>query len=252
MWRRLLRLFGYVGYGFGALLLFIAGGYLAFSFFVRSGVTSVPDLVGRTEAEAAAVLRDAGLELRVREGARRYNDTVEAGLLQQQDPGPGSIVKRGSTVDGVVSLGRELVEVPDLAGKALQAVQVELRAAGLEVGRTAGVYSAAGLPGTVVDQSPEPGSRVGRATPVELFFSLEGRAQTFLMPDLVYRDYDRVRRFFEGRGFRLGSVKFESYEGISPGIILRQFPLPGHPLRRSEVISLVVAADTTVGAGRAG
>ena len=61
------------------------------------------------------------------------------------------------------------------------------------------------------------------------------------MPDLVYRDFEATRSFFERRNFRLGSIKFEFYEGISPGVILRQYPLPGHPLRRQDVISLVVA-----------
>ena len=36
--------------------------------------------------------------------------------------------------------------------------------------------------------------------------------------------------------------------GAVQGVILRQFPLPGHPLRQREVISLVVAADNPAGA----
>ena len=52
------------------------------------------------------------------------------------------------------------------------------------------------------------------------------------MPDLVYRDYEQVRPYFEQLGFRFGSVKFERYEGVAAGVILRQFPLPGHPLTR--------------------
>ena len=50
------------------------------------------------------------------------------------------------------------------------------------------------------------------------------------------------RRRFEAAGFRFGAVTFEPYEGISEGTILRQGPLPGHPLRRSDALSLVVAA----------
>jgi beta-lactam-binding protein with PASTA domain len=62
------------------------------------------------------------------------------------------------------------------------------------------------------------------------------------MPDLIYRSYDDVRGFFEQRGFHLGSVRFETYEGIPPGIVLRQFPLAGHPLHPQDPIALVVAA----------
>ncbi|HXT19989.1 MAG TPA: PASTA domain-containing protein, partial [Thermoanaerobaculia bacterium] len=66
--------------------------------------------------------------------------------------------------------------------------------------------------------------------------------ETYVMPDLVDRDYRSVRSFLEVHGFRVGSVKFEPYEGVSESLVLRQFPLPGHPLRRGEVISLVVAS----------
>ena len=34
-------------------------------------------------------------------------------------------------------------------------------------------------------------------------------------------DYDQVRTFFERRGVRLGSVKYERYEGIASGVVLR-------------------------------
>jgi serine/threonine-protein kinase len=246
MLRRLLRLLGYVAYAGAVLLVFIAAGYISFNLFVRSGVTTVPELTNLTENEAQALLADAGLNLRVPDEGRRFDESMPAGQILQQDPGEGGIVKRGSSVEAVVSLGQELVEVPDLSGQALQAAQVTLSAAGLALGRTAGVYSVSGAPGTVVDQSPRPGELVARTARVELFLCLEGRADTFVMPDLVYRDYETTRSFFERREFRLGSIKFEFYEGISPGVILRQYPLPGHPLRRQDVISLVVATSEQI------
>jgi beta-lactam-binding protein with PASTA domain len=92
-----------------------------------------------------------------------------------------------------------------------------------------------------VTQDPPAGANVSRGWAVDLYLNLEDRENLFVMPDLVYRSYSDVRRYFERRAIRLGSVKFESYEGISPGIILRQHPLPGHPLRKSDVVSLVVA-----------
>ena len=64
------------------------------------------------------------------------------------------------------------------------------------------------------------------------------------MPDLVYRRYEAVRQSLQAGGFRFGSVTFEPYEGVAEGTILRQQPLPGHPLRRSDAISLVVASTT--------
>lgn len=240
---RLLRGLALAVYSALLLGIFGASAYVSFSLFVRSGSTQAPDVVGLPEGEAVSVLADQGFRLTRADNPEAYDEAVPAGHILRQSPRAGSLVKRGSEVKVVVSSGQEMVEVPELAGSVLQAAQVALAAAGLRIGRTASVYAAAASPGTVVDQVPQPGSRVGRASAVDLFLCLESFGETYLMPDLVYRRYEEVRRFFESRGLRFGSVKFEPYEGVAAGTVLRQFPLAGHPLRRRDTISLVVAAE---------
>jgi serine/threonine-protein kinase len=241
MFRAPLRLLGWLTYGLVLVVIFFVTGYSSFSLFVRSGVTAVPDLQSLPRDEATGLLRDQGLEVSIREEPR-YDEKVPPDHVVLQDPGAGSLVKRGSVVEIVTSLGQELVEVPDLGDQALQAAQVTLNAAGLTLGRTLNIYSQSGQPGTVVTQAPAPGDRVSRSTPVDLYLSLEGRKETFLMPDLVYRRFGDVEQYFRSRGIRLGSVKFEVYEGIAPGTVLRQYPLPGHRLRKHDVVSMVITA----------
>ncbi len=248
MLARALRALGWLAFGGLVVGVFGFAAYFSFSLFVRSGVTTVPALEGLPEDQALGRLADTGLKVRRRPAADRYDAEMAAGHVLQQTPGAGSLVKQDSEVEIVMSLGPELLEVPDLVGKALQTAQVTLSAAGLAVGRTAGVYRAGAQPGTVVDQVPPPGARVGRSAAVALYLCLDSPTDTFVMPDLAYRDFRLVRHFFDRRGFRLGSVKFEPYEGIAPGIVLRQYPLPGHPLHRRDVISLVVTAEERVGA----
>ena len=237
------RALGWVGYGLVVLMVFTVAGYFAFSFFVRSGVTSVPDLVAKPEAEVGSLLVDNGLRVRRSYESDRYDEEIPAGHVLEQSPKSGSLVKRGAAVEIIASLGPERLLVPDLEGQALQAAQVELTASGLSMGRIVNVFSLGAAPGTVVEQAPEPASLVGRGSAVGLFLSAASRADTYVMPDLAYRNFEVVRYFFERRGFRLGSVKFEPYEGIAPGTVLRQYPLPGHPLGRQDVISLVVTTN---------
>ena len=66
------------------------------------------------------------------------------------------------------------------------------------------------------------------------------------MPDLIGRDFERVRLAFEARGFRLGGVKEQSYEGAAAGTILRQFPLAGSPVGLKDTLSFVVASPEPV------
>lgn len=241
MLRRLLSGLGLVAYLLLVLVVFVAAGYFAFSFFVRSGVMTVPDLTGMTRAEAADLVAGLGLTLRRAQGGGRYDDKVPVGHIVRQTPDPSTVVKRGSSVEVVLSLGPRRVKVPELAGKALPAAQVTLSALGLEVGSILGAFDARRPPGAVMEQDPDAGEDVPPASPVNLLLAMAAPGRRYVMPDLVYRHLDPVRQYFEEHGFRFGSVKFERYEGVAAGVILRQFPLPGHPLTVGDPVSLVVA-----------
>lgn len=241
MLARLLRVAAVVAYGVLLCVAFAAAAYTSFSLFVRSGVTQVPHLVGLTRLEAESLLADQGLRLRHAAGADRFHDEVPPGRVLEQIPASRTLVKRGSEVEVLLSLGPHRVAVPDLAGLGLPSAQVALAAAGLNLGRVLRIYSQHGDPGTVIEQDPPPGSLTAPSQPVDLLLCLDNPTGTYVMPDLIYRRHEEVRRFFDGLGFRFGSVKFERYEGIPEGVILRQFPLAGHPVRRTDAISLVVA-----------
>ncbi|HYX25978.1 MAG TPA: PASTA domain-containing protein [Thermoanaerobaculia bacterium] len=231
------------------MLVFTLAAYTSFSVFVRSGATTVPSVMGLTRGEAANVLADQGLTLKGAEGEGDYDDKVPAGQIARQSPDPRTLVKRGRPVNVVISKGPRRVDVPDLLGKALPAAQSALSGGGLAMGRILGAFSPAQEPpGAVLQQDPDPGAAVAPATAVDLLLAMTVPRERFVMPDLVYRNYDQVRPYFEQLGFKFGSVKFERYEGVAAGVILRQFPLPGHPLTREDAVSLVVAtADSAPG-----
>jgi eukaryotic-like serine/threonine-protein kinase len=242
--RKLLRLLGLLAYAAVAVLLFVIAGYASFGLFVRSGAAPVPDVEGMPVEEARGVLADSGFELSVEEGGR-FDTAVPAGGVLAQRPEPRTLAKRGATVGAILSLGPQQLTVPDLVGRSFPSAQVALAAAGLDGGRVLQVYSS-GPAGTVVEQDPRPGGVVPADGTVDLMLAQSSTAQRYLMPDLVYRDYDEVRAFFERAGLRLGRVTFEIYEGAGEGTILRQFPLAGHPITPQEAVSLVVAAGGDV------
>ena len=242
MLARILRGLGLVAYALLVVLVFGLAAYTSFSLFVRSGVTTVPNVTGLTRAEAANVLADQGLSLRIGEEDGRYDDKIPAGRVARQNPDQRILVKRGRPVTVVLSRGPRRVEVPDLSGKPLPAAQAAISGAGLALGRILGAFASHREPaGSVLQQDPDPGSSVAPTTGVDLLLAMATSGERYVMPDLVYRNYDQVRPYFEGLGFKFGNVKFERYEGVAAGVILRQFPLPGHPLTRDDSVSLVVA-----------
>ncbi len=248
MWRKLLRGLGCLSY-LGVLgVIFGLVSYLAFSLFIRRGDTPTPDLYGLAEVEARALLADQGLGLDWTGEDDRFDDEVETSHVLLQRPKAGTLVKRGSRISVILSRGPQHITAPSVLGAAPQAAQVTLAAAGLDLGRMLNIYAEEGESGTVVAQWPEPGTSLERNGQVDLFVSQGSSVETFLMPDLVYRHFDPVRRAFEARGFRLGRVSYVIYDGLTPGTVVRQFPLAGHPLRQGDVISLGVVAGEEEGA----
>jgi beta-lactam-binding protein with PASTA domain len=242
---KLLRVLVYLAYGFVIVLVFTLAAYTSFSLFVRSGVTTVPPVEGLSQADAATRLADQGLRLRGIENEGRYSEKVPAGKILRQNPDARTLVKRGSGVTVVLSMGPQRVEVPEVASRPLPAAQAALSGSGLAVGRILGAYSTTLTTGSVVATDPGPGSTIPPSTPVNVLLALSVPDERYVMPDLVYRNYEGLRPYFEQHGFRFGSVRYERYEGVAAGVILRQFPLPGHPLAKQDNISLTVAtADT--------
>jgi serine/threonine-protein kinase len=241
MLARLLRGLLYLVYGLVVLTTFGLAAYVSFSLFVRSGVTTVPAVRGLSRAEATAALTDQGLRLRASGDSGRYDNEVPIGHVVRQVPDARTIVKRGSGVQVILSLGPQRVEVPELLGTNLPAAQAALSGAGLALGKLLGAFAPDAQEGSVIGQDPDPGDAVAPASPVDMLLVMTVQRERYIMPDLVYRNYELVRPYFEQYGFRLGTVKYERYEGVAAGVILRQFPLPGHPFTKQEPISLVVA-----------
>ena len=91
--------------------------------YISSGpeYVRVPDLTEMTRQQARAALEDVGLELgRETEG---YS-SVDIGLVCDQSQEPYSTVKSGSSIDIVISVGIEKVEVPDVEGRSLERLRV--------------------------------------------------------------------------------------------------------------------------------
>ena len=158
---KLLRGLGFLAYLALLFVIFGLAAYTSFSVFVRSGATTVPTVVGLSRTDAVNLLADHGLVPRDAEGAGRYDDKVPAGRVARQNPDPRTLVKRGSPVTVVLSLGPRRVAVPDLRGKTLPGAQAAISGTGLALGRILGALAPNHeAPGSVLEQDPDTGTAV--------------------------------------------------------------------------------------------
>lgn len=225
---------------FGVLLfLFGVSSYFSFRFFVRGTSVMTPNLVGRSISNARALASDLGIVIEEDPEQERHSETVPPERVVWQSRSPGTAVKHGSTLLVARSLGPLVTEVPDLSGESPRAAMLEFSQRGFGFGS----LSQMDLGGSrsVVTSSPPPGTVASGQTPVSLLVSSGESPRSYVMPDLIDRDVERVKRELESIGLEVDNVRFESYPGIPEGVIIRQLPTPGARLSERDVITLTVS-----------
>ncbi len=131
---------------------------------------AVPDLFGKSEADAAARLRAAGLSM----GSISYvSSAYPAGTVIAQTPAAHTSLEEGSSVSVTVSAGDRYAirTVPDLYGMNTEQAAAKLREYGLVVGESYPIANASPK-GTVIAQSPVAGAPITSAlVEVHLYIS---------------------------------------------------------------------------------
>ncbi len=136
--------------------------------FVPVTVT-VPDLSGKTQAEAETALMSAGLTM----GAvtQEYSSTVPAGQVISQAPAAQTSVAYGSVVSIVISLGSCYTSIPNVEGLGTAEAQAALTTANLTTGAITYELSETVPEGRVISQNPVSGLVVECGTAVDLVVS---------------------------------------------------------------------------------
>jgi len=115
-----------------ALVGGVWGGWRAFSGYVAVPEVTVPRFVGRPLPVAQQVASAEGLSLFVVD--RVYSTTAAADTVISQDQPAGKIVKRGRSIGVVLSLGPEMVTVPDVQRRTLIEARLMIEQARLSIG----------------------------------------------------------------------------------------------------------------------
>ena len=204
---------------------------------LRTREVSVPNIGGLTPQEAQVVLADADLAMRI-EPLRRIHQTIEAGRIAEQDPGPGLTTRRQRSVKIWLSSGHTPGSVPTLIGASERAARRRLEENSFALERLSEIESRRYPADTVVAQEPPP---AGHAQAVSLLVNRGERGPTYVMPDLIGVDGMTAADILRALGFRVTVVGEHPYPRLPPGIVLRQSPQAGFQIAPGEPISLEVS-----------
>jgi serine/threonine-protein kinase len=231
-------------YGSVLTVVFVFAAWIAFRRSIVGRSVSVPELAGKTVPEAIRIAHDVGLQVEEEAPRARYDDRIPRHRVLLQQPEAGSLAKPGQVVRLVLSLGPRELKVPDLAGLAPRAASLRLARESLQLG-TVSWYRDENAPTGIVAQDPDPETAATKGSAVEVLTNRGMPELRFVMPDFVGQEADRVRSRLQTFGFRVGSARYEAYEGVPPNTILKQFPPAGYPLSRRDVVSLTVSRSAS-------
>ncbi len=193
---------------------------------------AVPSLIGHSPAEAEATLKQAKLALG--SVTEDYSERVTVGLVMATNPGEGKLVKPGTTVDLVVSKGREPIEVQDFTGKPADQAIAWITDSGLKVNAQDQEWSDSVPKGSVISQDPSSGIRY-RGDTVTLVVS-KG-PQVVAVPNVVSKNENEAKQILEQAGFK---VKIERFMGGIFGTVRSQDPPGDSQQPQGTTITLII------------
>ena len=126
---------------------------------------AIPDVLGSPRDEAANLLTARGLKVEEREDP---SSTKAKGTVTRVSPAEGSMVSSGSTV--TISYSSGLLPVPKVIGQSEDEAGARLNDMGFHV-RTIERTTREADPGTVIGQTPDPGTRHKRGSTVTITVS---------------------------------------------------------------------------------
>ena len=180
------------------LIVFVAVSTLVFFISLKSAEqVMVPNVVGKDLPEALLDLQARELYPRIQ---LRYSQKAdEKGLILEQDPSPGAIVKGGKRIELVVSQGTVIDTVQNYIGENIEDVQNRIRelfTSGsrqyLQIKQPYLTKYSAEPAGTILEQEPAAGTPIANNMELTFVVSKGTQAETTQVPDMAGADLKKI------------------------------------------------------------
>jgi beta-lactam-binding protein with PASTA domain len=216
--------------------------------------TMVPEIRGKPLIDALLELQQKELYPRIE---LRYSGSMaEKGLVLEQDPRSGSIVKAGRRIRLVVSQGPVVSVVENYVGRNIADVRIELQtlfASNPQPFLTLKepmLYQNSGKPaGTILEQSPAPGVSIFNPVDLELVVSKGPEDEVVEMPSLVGLGIADAMEVIAKSGIRFNFSTRLGQPRSKSETIVSQFPNAGVKMAEGTVAEITVAAPVSSSLG---
>ncbi len=218
---------------------------------IHAREVTVPNLTGKTAAEARKICDQEGLPVEVER--QYYSPTIAEGRIMSQVPAADSKVRRGWQVRVAESFGPQRIQIPGVLGESERAAEINIRRRGLDVSAVAHIPIPGSPADHVIAQSPPPNASDVSIPKLSLLVSDTPMPQAFVMPNLVGQFLVSATLSLQEAGLHAGKVSVGVSDGsptttaapITPppsaaSLIVSQDPIPGQKILEGTAVNLTV------------
>ncbi|MDO5329336.1 MAG: Stk1 family PASTA domain-containing Ser/Thr kinase [Coriobacteriia bacterium] len=219
-----------IGVAIAAVIAIIVG------IFIFNNGNQVPDVVGKQLDDAKTIITQEGFE--VGKIDKVYNSEKPENEVISQDPGSFFKQPKGTKINLVVSLGAEMVTVPDVLGKSRSEAQDILEKAGFKVKLGDEQNSSKYEAGKVMSQDPEGNKQAPKDSTITIVIS-KG-AESVNIPNVVGMSESAASHAIESAGF-VCNINYDTSDTVDEGYVISQYPNSGNKADKGSTVTITVS-----------
>ena len=235
-------------------VLMVLIGFVTFWLSVRGAEeVLVPNVESKELIAALIELQEKELYPRLQV---RYSSDYEKGMVIEQRPSAGTIVRVGRRISLTVSRGPVIDRVEDYVGQKLEDVKIHLQTlfasyrALLKIKEPVSYVFDPEPAGTILAQKPEPGTVIDSLTELELVVSRGPRGELVEVPELIDMEFkDAIAQLSSANFPFIFSVKRAEADEIA-GVIVAQTPEPDSEVPYGAVVQLTMTRPERTAVGQ--
>ncbi|MGW4320959.1 Stk1 family PASTA domain-containing Ser/Thr kinase [Streptomyces sp. NPDC004684] len=217
----------------GAILI---GKYAFSGHGVNNDTFKAPNFVGQTYADAQNSAENVGLKLA--QPTRKPCDDQPKGSVCDQDPKAGAEVKKGDTVNLVVSTGAAKVQVPGVGGLSLDEAKSKLEGDPYQFKVEVQYQESTEQENTVLEQKPVNGQEVEKGSTVTLTVAKAVAKAT--VPDVRGKTCDEAKSLMQDNDLVGNCTDVPTTDPNQDGKVIETVPAPGTSVDKNSQVAIHV------------
>ena len=211
---------------------------------MQSEQIKVPTIVGKDIVPALKELNTQKLNFKIEK--EEFHHYFPQNTIISQKPKAGSVVKSGRTIRVILSLGTQMVQIPDVCRRPWLQAQTILQENGLRTGFFTKIHHDRIGKNIVISQDPPPGDSIQRKGIVNLLISEGKKPRDYFMPAVIGKKIPEAKRIIQDLSLKIGGLHHEYIEGAEPNTVIEQFPKAGHRVSHEDEVSLTVSREKSI------